>query len=502
MKLSSRKRPQLTLIRFACCLALALLSCLPAFAHVGSKDVFEEITSGPYKFFVTIRPPNVVPGIATVEIRVDGPALNTIDITPIPLTGEAANHPPTPDAMKRSLDDPAFFTGSLWIMATGSWQVRLQASGAGGPATGSIPVPAMALSVQRMQRPLGLILGFLGLVLVLGMAGIIYGAVREARLTPGREPTPARRYRASIAGAVTLVLLLGAVFLGDKWWNVEAADYAANVFRPLALHPTLVGNLLNLRIDAFTPLNNDRRDRRRANDDLLPDHGHLMHLYAIRWPEMDAVYHLHPNLAGPGELIDTLPSMTPGTYHLYADIVHRNGFPETLTGSIDVPPDASHNFLDSEDASAYPAPLSKGDLGTAYKLPDNYTMVWDRPADLSANKAEVFRFRLLDPQGNPATGMQPYLGMAGHAAFVKTDGKVFAHTHPDGSAAMPALMLANAAMDNAGNMTDSVARPTAQALKPVVDFPYGFPSPGRYRIFIQMKHNDIVETGVFDAEVK
>ena len=290
------------------------------------------------------------------------------------------------------------------------------------------------------------------------------------------------------------------------------------------MHPTLVGNMLNLRIDPTVPAKDDR-ERRRANDDLLPDHGKLMHLYAIRWPEMDAVYHLHPSLAGPGELVDTLPSMPPGTYRLYADIVHRNGFPETLTGSIDVPPDASHNFLDTDDASAYPPPLSRGDLGVSYKLPDNYTMVWERPSSLAANKAEVFRFWLLDPKGKPATDMRPYLGMAGHAAFVKTDGKVFAHTHPDGSAAMPAMMLANADMDSemAGAAMSGTAlgadanspantgrggvdaQHPAQAPKPLapfVDFPYGFPSPGRYRIFIQMKHGDTVETGVFDTEVK
>ena len=34
-----------------------------------------------------------------------------------------------------------------------------------------------------------------------------------------------------------------------------------------------------------------------------------------------------------------------------------------------------------------------------------------------------------------------------------------------------------------------------------VDFPYGFPSAGCHRIFIQMKHGDTVETGVFDADV-
>ena len=40
------------------------------------------------------------------------------------------------------------------------------------------------------------------------------------------------------------------------------------------------------------------------------------------------------------------------------------------------------------------------------------------------------------------------------------------------------------------------------ALAPTVEFPYGFPTPGRYRIFVQMKHGDTVETGVFDAEVQ
>ncbi len=67
-------------------------------------------------------------------------------------------------------------------------------------------------------------------------------------------------------------------------------------------------------------------------------------------------------------------------------------------------------------------------------------MVWDRPADLSANTGYSFRFRLLDAAGQPAADARPYLGMAGHAAFVKTDGTVFAHTHPEGSAAMQAMI--------------------------------------------------------------
>jgi hypothetical protein len=56
-------------------------------------------------------------------------------------------------------------------------------------------------------------------------------------------------------------------------------------------------------------------------------------------------------------------------------------------------------------------------------------------------------------------------------------------------------------MPGMGGMT----HPPGYAADPdanVVEFPYGFPSAGRYRIFVQMKHGAIVETSVFDANVK
>ena len=143
-------------------------------------------------------------------------------------------------------------------------------------------------------------------------------------------------------------------------------------------------------------------------------------------------------------------------------------------------------------------------LGSSYTLPDGYVMVWDRPAVLTANTAYSFRFRLLDATGKPASDVQPYMGMAGHAAFVKTDGTVFAHTHPDGSAAMAALMLANdkdsgGAMAHEGMKMDMpMAGEMGEPSEPIsstVEFPYGFPATGRYRIFVQMKHGHTVETG-------
>ena len=486
---------------FALVFALALT--LPAYAHIGSKDVFEEVNAGPYKLYVTIRPPNVIPGVAAIEVRSSGAAVRSISITPTPLTGEASKHPPSSDAMKSSTADPAFFTGSLWLMASGSWQVHFDIDGSAGKASTSVPVAAMPLSVLPMERPLGILLAVLGVVLVVGIAGIVAAAVGQSRLNPGVAAAPSQRRRAVAASAITLAVTLLIVYGGYKWWNAEAVAYAGDIYRPLSLSPILHGNHLDLNIGRYDDVLHAFKSR--SNDDLLPDHGHVMHLYAIRQPDMDAAFHLHPAVESDKGLRMTLPTMPPGTYRLYADIVHANGFPETLSADLVVPANLPPAPLAAEDASAAPPALSQGELGTVYKLPDGYSMVWDRPQDLSANTAYAFRFRLLDSAGQPAADTRPYLGMAGHAAFVKTDGTVFAHTHPEGSASMQAMMLANGGsseMAETGTMGGMDMNSSAVPIAPVVDFPYGFPSPGRYRIFIQMKHGNTVETGVFDAEVR
>jgi hypothetical protein len=355
-----------------------------------------------------------------------------------------------------------------------------------------------------MQRGLGITLGILGLFLVVSMAGIVAAAVRDARLEPGEIPSPNRRRRAVLATVGSLAFMGVLIWGGAKWWNVEAASYSLDVYRPLQVEPVLSGNILDLHVHAFDP---DSARRGRSNNDFLPDHGHLMHLYAIREPEMDAVYHLHPELAGPGDFRISLPAMPAGDYTLYGDVVHATGFPETLVSQITVPANMPGGGLGADDAAAHPQPLSAGQLGNSYKFPDGYVMVWDRPATLTPDTAYTFRFRLLDANGHAATDMQPYLGMAGHAAFVKTDETVFAHTHPEGSAAMAAMMLANDGggdtMDHSGMDMDGMDMGgQTHPLSNVVEFPYGFPSSGRYRIFVQMKHGTTVETGAFDALVE
>jgi hypothetical protein len=505
-----RRRPlhlSRDLLRYLPLLVFALLT-QPLHAHVGSPDVYEQGSAGPYKLYVVVRPPEVIPGVAEIEVRSETPGIDRINITPIPLTGEASKHPPVPDTMKRPSSDAQFFTGHLWIMATGSWQVRFTVAGNKGSGVLSIPLPATAMTTRKMQSGLGIALAFLGILLLVGMVGIVGAAAREAQLPPGATPPPARIRKSYVAMSVTFALLVAAGILGNRWWNAEASGYADYIYKPLQMNASLdPGNVLGLKLTDPGWL------KQRKLDDFIPDHDHIMHLYMIRWPDMGVVFHLHPQPVATGDFQLVLPTVPAGEYRLYADVVHANGFPETLVSSIKLPYIAGR-ALQGDDAEGTAGPLKWNSDGTqfsnSYKLPDGYTMVWKKLASLTAKAPEEFTFTLLDPNGQPPKDMALYMGMTGHAAFVKTDGSVFAHIHPAGSSSMAAMMMAQAqnqlqsppsSASNSG-IPKMPGMDMPQSTQPnVVSFPYGFPSYGTYRIFIQMKHGDTVETGVFDAEV-
>ena len=480
----------------------------PARAHVGSPDVYAEGQAGPYKLSVVVRPAPVIPGVADIEVRAQTPGIDRILVTPVPLTGEAADHPPVADVMDRPSDDRQFFSAHLWIMTTGSWQIRIAVSGSQGSGILSIPFPAAALSTRKMQPGLGAGLAALGILLVLGMVGIVGAAASEARLPPGDPVTPKARRRGYLAMSVTFAVLVAAVVLGNQWWISEASDYDGYIYKPLEMKASVTSeNVLDLKL----------RDpgwlQIRKLDDFIPDHDHVMHLYMIRWPEMNVVFHMHPEPVATGEFHLALPSIPAGNYRLYADVVHSGGFPETIVGSVTLP-QVSGRPLAGDDAEgidtpvdAVAAPVMSSGQEREFKLADGYTMVWKAPARLASKTAEDFQFELHDASGKAPADMALYMGMLGHAAFVKTDGSVFAHIHPTGSVAMAAFMMANPASESAttpggAHMNMPGMDMSNGSLPNTVSFPYGFPSPGTYRIIVQMEHGQTVETGIFDATVQ
>jgi hypothetical protein len=366
--------------------------------------------------------------------------------------------------------------------------------GARGSGEMSVPVPALATQVLGMQKAIGTLLAALGLLLCIGLISIAGASVRDAPLEAGVLPDPARRRRSRMVMAGTAVFLAGALYAGAQWWDSEDGFYRRYVFKPLEPEASLAsGNRLTLQLHDPGWLN-------RRTDDLLPDHDHLMHLYVLRLPAMELVWHLHPRPGDDGGFVQLLPDMPAGRYALFGDIVHANGLPETAVGEIELPAIAG-TPLTGDDAAGAGPPLAQADYNRSLSpLSDGYTMSWDRGSTpLHARRPYLFRFSIHDPSGRPAADMQLYMGMLGHVAFIRSDRSVFAHVHPSGSVPMPALMLAQPADSHAAHR---MAMDTAAALPAEVSFPYGFPKAGDYRIVVQVKRAGKIQTGVFDARVE
>lgn len=490
-------RPMPRISSFLLCLFL-LLATSSCFAHVGSPDVYFDGQAGPYRLLITVRPPAMIPGLAQIEVRSESPDVKGINVVPLYIVGEGSKYPPAADALQPTKDDPQFFSGQLWIMGSGSWQVRITADGTQGSGMISVPVPAFATRTLTMQRTLGWFLFAAMMVLVGAFITILGAGSREGFLDPGQKSGRGQSIRGAIAMGVAALLLIGILILGNGWWDSEALDRATHViYKPPPLTVTLHSpGTLEMRVGPTDWL----VWRGKATVvSLIPDHGHLMHLFLVRTPQMDRFYHLHPQVEENNVFTQQLPALPAGHYQIFADIVRASGFPDTMTAEIDLPDISGRppSMAGDDSAAAGPALPGSAQSSNTFALSDGSRMVWERDSTrLRARVPTWFRFRIEDAQGKPAQDLEPYMGMPGHAEFVSFDRSVFAHVHPEGSVAMAALALANPSRMSPGAMAGMLHVP------PEISFPYGFPKPGDYRMFVQIKRAGKVETGIFDVSVQ
>ena len=133
----------------------------------------------------------------------------------------------------------------------------------------------------------------LAIALAVGAISIVGAAARESRLAPGSPVTPELKRRGWRAMAIMSGIVAAIFYLAFAWWNVDARHYAAitKLFKPPKLALTLVdGNRLAIR-----PSPDDKAWLRyKVMDGIVPDHGHLMHLFLVRTPALDRIWHLHP----------------------------------------------------------------------------------------------------------------------------------------------------------------------------------------------------------------
>ena len=475
-----------------------LLCAADAAAHVGSPDVFYEGMAGPYRLLVTVRIPQMIPGVAQIEAQVLDGSASGIQIVPLRVVGEGSETAPPSDRMEQSTADAQFFTGKLWLMESGAFQVRMDIDGVQGKARLSVPVAAFAQRTLRMQKPIGALLGLLMAFLALSMISIIGAAVRESQLEPGQEVPAKKQFGARAAMGGAALVVLAVLFLGNMWWNsVASANARDMVYRPPPLQASLTrDNQLVLKMGSSY-----WHELRKSEqlDRIIPDHGHLMHVFLVRVPELDRFFHLHPEQTGMAEFAEMLPAVPAGAYTVFADIVRESGFPDTMTTQVAIREANGGKPLSGDDSEAEAACVSSSGPKTIASLGDGEHVEWVAGGSaIRALKPALLRFRIVDKAGHPAVDLEPYMGMAGHLVILRRDLSVFAHVHPAGSVPMAALMLLEKTSER--NM-DSMAGMHPQTALAEITFPYGFPQAGDYRLFLQLKRAGQVETAVFDAHV-
>jgi hypothetical protein len=473
--------------------ALVVVLALVSMAHVGSPDTFFVGDAGPYRVRVSVRLPGVIPGRASIAVRiVDAQPTSAYRVSVC--AGQwnvgRAGAPP-PEKASPVAGDPALYSAELWFMTPTSYQVFAIVDGPAGEGTAVVPVLALATAQRSMDPRLGVALGALGLFLSIGLLTIVAAAVRESVLPPGVEPDARRRRRSRIAAAIAAVAVALAIWGGRTWWSVEAADYGETVlYRPFASHASVrsAGEARVLTLSIRDPRWTGKPPAAGRYSALMPDHGKLMHMFIVRTPELDAFAHLHPvpKTVEALHFDAALPPLPAGTYRVYGDIVHESGYAQTLVSQVELAGNGIAAWAPTDpDDSAFVAQVSR----------PAFEISWARDGrPLVAGEERLLSFSAQDASGRPLA-VEPYMGMAAHVAITNADGSVFVHLHPAGSISM-------AALERFSGVSLAHTMHADRPLDSRVSIPYAFPKPGIYRMWVQMKREGRVTTAAFDAEVR
>jgi hypothetical protein len=501
--------------RLASTVAVAALMAVSS-AHVGSPNVFFVGKAGGYDVDVVVRPPQVVPGLAEITVRIPAGQANGVRrvvVRPVFWQTGTRGSPAGDVATRLEAPEPTW-SAKLWLMAGGAYSVYVSVDGALGSGSAIVPVEAVAMARLPLGRPLTIVLVVLGLVLIAGMATIVRAAASDGLVPPGERPAPAIARRGRLAAAVALPVLLLALFGGWKWWDVTARAYERTLYAPLPVRAMSApdartgSRLLRLEI-----MDSTYRTGRMTR--IIPDHGKLMHMFLVREPDLDGFAHLHPSMPDDNTFDATVPNALPGgTYRVYGDIVHESGFERTVTATVKLDEPASPS---REESSGDEGWVTGGEHGalvpprSSVRLTDGTLLNWTADGDpLVSGRETSLRFDVTDSSGKPVQ-LEPYLGMPAHAVVMRDDGSVFIHLHPMGtisSAAVQAFSLRDHGDTTATGrlvLMDTAKSVSASAMSMGVAssfaMPYAFPQPGHYRMWVQVKRNGKILTGVFDADV-
>lgn len=182
-------------------------------------------------------------------------------------------------------------------------------------------------------------------------------------------------------------------------------------------------------------------------------HERRMHLIVVR-RDGTGFRHLHPEMDESGTWTIPIELAEAGVYRAFADF-SVGGEQHTLASDLFVSGGAF-------EARPFPAPtLVDATGGYDVRL---------RAEHLAANEPAALSFTV-SRAGAPVADLAPYLGAKGHLVALREGDLAFLHVHPEEG--------------GAGE----------------IPFAATFPSAGRYRLYLQFKHQGVVRTARFTVEV-
>jgi hypothetical protein len=180
-------------------------------------------------------------------------------------------------------------------------------------------------------------------------------------------------------------------------------------------------------------------------------HEKRMHLILAR-RDLTGFQHLHPEQAADGTWSARVRLATAGSYRLFADFSHDD---EARTLASDLRVDGA---ADLRPLPA-PTPTAVSDGGYDVRLDSDH-----------ARAGEEADLRFTITRDGAPVHTEPYLGAGGHLVALREGDMAFLHVHP---------------------IADDSVR-----------FAATLPTAGRYRLFLQFKHEGRVQTVAFTQEVK
>ena len=183
-------------------------------------------------------------------------------------------------------------------------------------------------------------------------------------------------------------------------------------------------------------------------------HGKELHLIVVR-RDLSGYRHVHPVRAADGTWETTVRLDEAGVYRAYADIRPASGPALTLAADLTVAGELRPRPL--------PAPAATARVG------DHEVAVHGRP---TAGRATTLTFSV-SRRGAPVTDLEPYLEARGHLVALRAADLAYLHVHAEG---------------------DGGAGPDLR-------FTVTFPAPGRHRLFLDFRHDDVVRTAALTVDV-